>query len=315
MAVYNFKKEAKVYIVKDGLRYLLDVYPDLGISQTFTESSIEVKTLHAQYDVFDKAIINTANPANFNVTIPVLAESDMSIVLNLLRDYNSGEANIASFDIYIENIGGEVYELKTAVIESGTIQIPRDGIITLSISGTASKLSRYTIALPGTLQSRTTRTHIIPSLFGIKIAGTELANVTGISIELKNTIKWLDNATIHKSMSVINHSNTIYPEKYILEARVLSGTIQQYTTNENNSTVNTWAVGSSILVRAGDSKTNWYIEVNIPSSVYTNRLELQDLYVQSFDFRMNSNPSDITQIIKTVTTASPLKNYANIWAT
>ena len=75
MPSYNFKRESQVFIVSGGLRYKLDVQ-DISFSQTFSEQSYPVKTLHAQNDVFEGSIINKANAATFSFTIPALRQKE-----------------------------------------------------------------------------------------------------------------------------------------------------------------------------------------------------------------------------------------------
>lgn len=311
MATYNIKKESKVYLVHNGLKYVLDVYPDLNFSQTFNETNIKVKTLHAQLNMFDKAVIVKANPANFNFTIPILSEDDMKIVIDLLLTYNGTSMN--SFDLYIES-SSEVYKLEKAVIESGILQMDRNSIIVLSIAGTAKKLSKHTTTIPGTLQVRSsTRTHIIPTSFGLKIGSEEKTKIVSVSVEFKNNVQWLENTTLHNSLPVVSASDTVYPEAFVVDSRTFSGNVQQYVTDENN-TVNTWNMGNSLTLRVGNLKANWLMEVYLPSIVCTNRLEVQDLFLQSYDFRMDVAPADITQQIKILHASANLNTFANIWA-
>lgn len=299
MPTYNFRKETKVYVVRGGLRYILDVYPDLNFSQTFNETSVPVKTLHSQFNMFEGAVITKANPANFNFTVPVLYENDLQVLLDLLIDYDtaSTEATIKSADIYVE-ANSEVYKLEKAVIENGVFQIARDSIIVLSLSGSARKLSKFVGAIPGTLQSRTTRTHGMTTALNIQLGVETLANIAGVSIELVNNVQWVDYTTLHNSLVINGASDTMYPEVFVVGSRTLSGNIQQYVTDENGDTVNTWEIGTSLNIKVGNSSSAYLLEFDLPSIVYTNRLAVGDLYTQSFDFRMNTSPSDLSQVIK-----------------
>src|ERR1700741_2500252 len=158
MPAYSFKKTVKFYIVYSGLRYRVDVYPDLSFSQTFDEKQINVKTLHAQGDMFDEAVINKANPANFSFTTPLRSDMTQRIALDLLLDYDSTstEKVLKTADIYVDN-DVEIYKLEKCVFESGSLQLVRDRIVLLSINGTARKLSRAgasgVFTIPGTPQT------------------------------------------------------------------------------------------------------------------------------------------------------------------
>ena len=75
MPTYNFKQEAQVYVVNGTNRHRIDV-TDVSFSQTFSEESYAVNTIHAPNDLFEGSIINKANAANFSFSLPVLQEAD-----------------------------------------------------------------------------------------------------------------------------------------------------------------------------------------------------------------------------------------------
>lgn len=299
MTTYNFKKDTKLHVVRNGLRYTLDIYPDISFSQTFNETNVPVKTLHSQYNMFENAVITKANPANFTFTIPMLLEGDMGIVLELLTDYDttSDEATLKTSDLYVES-NSEVYKLEKAVFESGTFQIVKNALISLSIAGTARKLRKYTDGLPGVPQARTaTRTFSATTAMMVAIAGTVQDRITAVSIELKNDVQWMEFATLHNSMGISDVSGTMFPETFFVSSRTLSGTIQQYVTDETNSNVNSWNTNTSINVQVGNLGSDWTLQFLIPTAVFTNRVEVQDLLIQSYDFRMTSNV-DLSTVIK-----------------
>ena len=97
MAAFNFLKEARLYIVHSNKQYNIDI-ENVSFSQTFTEDSYSVKTLHVQ-DMFEASTINKANPANFEFTMPTLKEADSSVqvVLDRLIDYDT-------VDLYIKTL-------------------------------------------------------------------------------------------------------------------------------------------------------------------------------------------------------------------
>lgn len=298
MLTYNFKRESKVYVVRNGLRYLLDVYPDLSFSQTFEETTVPVKTLHSQYDMFENAVITKANPANFNFTVPILYQADMNILFELLLDYDntSGEALLKTADLYIE-ANSEVYKLEKCVLESGVFQISNTAVLTMSLSGTARKLSKHTGVIPGTLAARTGRTFGRVTALMVKLGTLEQSGITSVSLEMRNNITWVDFATIHKSRQVTSASETSFPEAFVVGSRALSGTVQQYITNESNQNVNSWSTTTPMTITAGIPGAA-LLEFILPSVVYTNRLEVQDFYIQSYDFRMNVSPSSLSTVIK-----------------
>ena len=97
MPSYNFKKEAEVFVVYNASKYKLDV-SSITFSQTFTEQSYSVKTLHNQKNLFDSSVINKANPANFEITLPLLKEADFTTVFDLLVKYASTTSTLSGSD-------------------------------------------------------------------------------------------------------------------------------------------------------------------------------------------------------------------------
>lgn len=302
MATYNFKKESRLHVVYKGYRYSIDIYPDYSFSQTFDETAVKVKTLHALHDMFDDARISKANPANFNFTSPLILEEDSDVLLELLTKWqtNKAEALLNVADLYFE-ANTDIYKLESAVFENVVFQISRDSPLLLNISGTASRLSRYIGELPGeeVIRSSTT-TFSAPTYLNVILDNTEIQNINAITLELKSNVEWFQFATIHDSMNVSNASSTMYPGAFVVSGQVLSGTITQYVTDENNTTANTWSTQSPLYVEVGDRRYQKPVLLifDIPSIVYTNRLTPDEIYTQSYDFRMNTNPGPLSSVIK-----------------
>ena len=133
MANYIFKKEAQLYLVHSGTKYKIDTN-EISFSQSFQEKSYEVKTLHNQVG-FEGSNINRANPAEFSFNTPLLEEVRHKVVFDRLLD-------CTTFDLYISS-GQDVFKLEKCVIQDGTFEINKSRPLRLSISGEASKLSKY----------------------------------------------------------------------------------------------------------------------------------------------------------------------------
>lgn len=316
MTVYNFKKELKLYIVRAGLRYVLDIYPDISFSQTFSETAVPVKTLHSQRDMFENAVITKANPANFSFTTPILLEQDLDIVLQMLLDWDdtSTEASLKTADLYVE-MNSEVYKLEKAVFDSGVFQIVKDKIITINCSGTAKKLSKYIGVIPGTLQSRSdTTSYSIPTSLEIMISGVVQTRIASVSLEVKNNVQWVDYTTLQNSSVINSASDTMYPEVFVVQSRTVSGSVQQYVTDETNSNVNLWQIGTPLAIRTGSLNAGRVLDIAIPGVVYTNRIDLQEFLMQSYDFRMITNPAKLSDVIKHLHLTKNLGEFTGIWA-
>lgn len=280
--MYNFKRRLKVHLVYGGLRYLLDVNSDVSFSQTFSEISTSVKTLHSQFN-FERGVITSANPASFSFSMPLIKENDNRVVFDLLL-------SAGIFDLYFVS-DTDTYKLETCVIEEG--QFNMQGIISMNVSGTASKLSRVGNALysiPGTLQARTGSTANYVKRFSVEIGGVLQDRIVQASISLQNRVNWTDNKVLHSSLAVTNAANTIYPTSFVVSSKVLSGAIQQFI-HTADSDSQTWGT-TSIKIKADSTLT-----VNITNAIFTSRLEVGDLLARTYDFRMVDNPSNLTSIL------------------
>ena len=302
MPTWNFKQNTQCYLVYAGLQYRLDIFPDVTFAQTFEEKSVPVKTLHDQSLNFESAVIVKANPANFSFTMPLLDEDDLKIVFDLLIGYDS-DYNAVPFDLYFRT-DFDVYKLEKCVFEGGNFIVQRDGILALALSGTASKLARYgnassfTASTVGTAQTRSSgRTYNQVKLLKVTVNGATLDYIAGVQLNLQNNISWTANATIHDALNVTSASNTIYPSSFVLTSRILSGAIDQSVTDDSYTNVQTWSsAGVPITVQAGP-KYPYTLDVSIPLAVFTNRIQVADVYKQTFDFRMVSNPTALSSVL------------------
>jgi hypothetical protein len=302
MASYNFKKDAKVYLVFDNLKFKIEINSDISFSQTFEEKSSNVKTLHGPLDYFERAVINKANPGNFNLSAPLNRGPNTSTLLDWLL---SNPANsLYAVDVYVDT-GTEIFLLKKSVAESGIIQLVKNQIPTMSISGTLSRLTRFGAsgtAIPGVLQTLDTVPNssiILPNYMLVQLNGVELKNITSVTIELKNEVQWIENNTIHSSLYVTGASDTTYPEAFVVSSKTLSGTVQQYVTDENRANLQTWSTTASFRVRVGNSLNTYSFDCNLPSVVFTNRLDTQDAFLQFYDLRVNATPANLRNLITT----------------
>ena len=84
----------------------------------------------------------------------------------------------------------------------------------------------------------------------------------------------------------------MYPSNFTLEKRILSGSIGQYVTNDFNSDVQTWDTGIPIIIKAGESGTQGF-QLNLANCSFTNRAGVEDVFTQTYDWKMNDNPTDL----------------------
>lgn len=301
MANYNILKQAEVYLVYAGNRHRLHVTPDISFSQTFTDNTYPVKTLHEQHKMHEASNIKKANAANFEFTIPILDENDLDVVFNLLVDYKSGTNTLNTFDLYIK-LPNDVYKLETCVITNGTFLIEKLENLKLTIGGQASKLTRGA-TLPTTqtnpsvvvqLESLNRTYQRIEHLF-VSIDDTPLTEgIYKVSIELQNDIEWTPYTTVNDALSAVDAATLMYPSTFVLKKRILSGSVGQYVLNTFNADVQQWKTGVPILIAAGNTSTNFQgLRFDLENCSFTNRNNVEDVFTQFYDWKMNHNPADL----------------------
>ena len=297
MANYNLKQEAKVYLVFSGSTIILDVEPDINFSQTFTDKTYPQKTLHEQHKLHEASNIKKANPANFSFTVPALNENDLDTVFNLLVDFASGTNTLNTFDLYIKFENGTTYQIQKCVVTNGTFVIEKLENLKLTIAGQGSKLITSGVTVPST-PTRGTRTPLQVTHLLVKIASITLsASVFKVSIELQNNISWTPYQTVNDALSVTNASNSMYPSNFTLQKRILSGSIEQYITSDFNSDLQQWETGVTVDIQAGTSSTKGF-QFDIEDCTFTNRLSVDEAFKQTYDWKMNQNPTDLGTLIK-----------------
>jgi hypothetical protein len=315
MPSFNFLKEAKVYLVYSGNQYLVDVSA-ISFSQTFTENSYSVKTLHNQKNVFDGSVINKANPANFEFTFPAIKDSDFVTVFNLLVDYETGTNKMNTFDLYIST-ELDVFKIETCVITNGSFVIEKSRPLSLTVSGEASKLSYFgaksDVTIPGSVQSRsaTMRYNMNPAV-SVTLDTYALSNIVNVAVELQNDIEWNPYTTVHQALQVTSATNAMYPTDFVLKNRVLSGSIQRYVTetkgtigaSDNVLALQSWDTSAPITITAGEGSGGSFRGFSFNGNCsFTNRLGTGSVFLQSHDWRLTDNPTNLSSIISYTTGA------------
>jgi len=284
--------------------YRLHIGKDFSFSQTFRQEGIPQKTLHNQVGVFEGSVINSANPADFSFTLLLVKEATkyQHLPLDLLLGYTSS-GNINNFNLYFlntQNTPNVQYKIENCVFTAGTFNIPRAGLITVNMVGQASKVTRTTgtfnISAPGFVTTANTQ-FAYSKEYIATINGNTVSNFFGASIELQNNIQWLENTTIQATRNAVDAGSSVYPSNYVLMDRTLGGSIQQYIVQSNAQSVNnilTWKNNIPITIRAGNSTTDYQIQINLTGCSFTNRPVTGDVLSQSYDFRLMTSPANLT---------------------
>ena len=304
MAKYNIKQEAKVYMVAGGTKYLLEVAPDLSFSQTFTDKPTSVRTLHNQSSFFERSTIKKANPANFKFTVFFYEDNTSDNSTEAVHDrlLSCGE-----FDLYIST-GLDRFKIQDCVIANGTYGIERSKPLSLTVSGTAAKLSRVTNVLfddddiPGSSASvNSSRRVLMNKQVTIQLGSNNLdisTEVVAIKAELQNSIKWLENATIDDSIDVSSAASAIFPKNYYVSKKSLAGNITRYLCDNNHTQLYTFSESTPLRIKVGEDINGVFhgLDIDMPSCSYTNRSAVGDLFLQNYDWRNTSNQALSTTI-------------------
>lgn len=315
MASFNFLKEAKVYVVHGGNQYNVDV-SSISFSQTFKESGYAKKTLHNQKNVFEGSVINKANPANFQFTFPAIKEDDFSVIFDLLVDYNGSTNKVKTFDLYIST-QLDVFKLETCVITNGEFVIEKSRPLSLTVSGDASKLSfagaKASFTIPGSVQARSSSMgYNMNPVVSVTLDSQALQNIVSVAVELQNDIEWNPYSTVHQALNVTNASNAMYPTDFALKKRSLAGSISKYVTEEkgtigastNALALQSWDEAASIAITAGEGSGGSFRGFSFTGNCsYTNRMGVGSVFVQSYDWKLIDNPTQLSSIISYTTGA------------
>jgi len=298
---HSFLKESKLYIVYGGNKYRIYTTTALDFSQTFAQESYPVKTLHDQTKMLEGATITSANAVDFSFTVPFTKEKDESPIIELLQSLDNNE-QLTGFDMYIET-GSSVFKVDGAVITSGDFSISPNSQFAVSVQGQGTKLERvgnesYTI--PGNLQSESSSRTPLLVYPVISIDSLSMNNIISVNLNIQNNITWNDYKTLQKSLNVTNASNIMRPSDYVVEKRIVSGTINQYQTDNNITQFDNFSTNSNITIKAvevgnaADATPFFQIQLN-PAS-YTARMQVAEAFQQSYDFSSLDNTALETAI-------------------
>jgi len=306
---YSFLKESKLFIVYGGNKYRIYTTTALDFSQTFAQESYPVKTLHDQTKMFEGATITSANAVDFSFTVPLTKEKGESPIIDLLQGLNNEQ--LTSFDMYIQT-GSSVFKVDGAVITSGDFSISPNRQFEISVQGQGTKLERvgnesydwhsgFTApsgsnwdTVGSNQLSASTRTPLLVYPV-ISIDSLNMSNIISVNVSIQNNITWTSYKTLQKSLSVTNSSNVMRPSEYVVEKRIVSGAINQYQTDNNITQFDNFSTNSNITIKAVEvgkalSATPFF-QIQLNPASYTARMQVADVYQQSYDFSSLDNTS------------------------
>ena len=148
---------------------------------------------------------------------------------------------------------------------------------------------------PGSAQSESSTRTPLMVYPAISADSLNMNNIISVNFQLQNEITWTNYTNLHNSLSVTNSSNAMFPSAYTVEKRIASGEIRQYQTDNNITQFDDFSTNTDLTITAknisGDA--NFFI-VAINPVMYTARMEVADVFTQSYDFRSLDNTDPVT---------------------
>ena len=294
---YSFLRESKLYIVYGGNKYRIYTSSAITFNQTFAEESYSVKTLHDQSKMFEGSSITKANPASFSFDVPLTTEKDESIVLTLASDLSSNILN--SFDMYVQT-GSSTFKLEGAIITSASFDFIPQNQFTMRVEGEGTKLTKVgdeDFTIPGSAQSESaTRTPLLvyPTVTLNDGTSRNMDNILSVNLNIQNETEWTPYETLQDSLN----STTMFPSAHTVGKRIISGEIRQYQTDNNVGQFDDFSTSTDLTITAkkvsGDTD---FFKIQINPAMYTARMNPEEVYTQSYDFRSLDNTDTVsTQI-------------------
>jgi hypothetical protein len=287
---YNLKKEIKIYVVANGIQYNIDI-SDIDFSQNYKINETSNKTIQLQH-LFFRSVLKEADPTKFSLTFPALRESDFVVLFNRALDYKE-------FDIYLET-RESVFKIEKCVITNTVFNIEKMRPLSFSITGEGVRLTREGSAgvfvIPGNAKTRSsTRTYNTASYVTALIGGvTDFTPLVSVNVELQNDLIWIPATTI----SGCDDQTVSFPATYKIRKQVLAGSLRTYKV-ENPA----WSTSTSLRIQAGQEVGNtvYGFDFDISSVAFTSRTNPENIYTQSYDWRMTQNPTSLLEVIKYIT--------------
>tara|TARA_B100001093_G_C26112416_1_gene711491 strand:- start:25 stop:570 length:546 start_codon:yes stop_codon:yes gene_type:complete len=173
--------------------------------------------------------------------------------------------------------------------------------LTLSVSGQGTKLERvgnasYVDSLSENLVSPSSTRTPVKALLDVEVGGSDVTNLVSTTLSVQNNIDWTPYETLHESLSVTNASNAMYPSTYSLKDRVVSGNIVQYTGNNNSTTAQSFNTNTSVAVKTINQSSTFF-NANLSGCMFTKRLNVAEVFTQTFDYRLVTSPANLGTII------------------
>jgi len=223
---------------------------------------------------------------------------DLLSDLVVTSDSDIETQQLKSFDMYVQTTNS-TFKIQSCVITSAEFAFNPRQEFSVNLSGQGTKLNRAgneSYSIPGSLQSESSTRTSLQVYPVVSIDSLDMNNIISATVQIQNTIDWTPFETLHNSLSVTNSSNAMFPSAYTVTSRIVSGAVTQYQTNNNITQFDDFSTSSdiNIIAKKFDGTTFWALQIN--PGMYTARMQVSDVYSQTYDFRSTDNTALGTRI-------------------
>ena len=127
-----------------------------------------------------------------------------------------------------------------------------------------------------------------------------MSSIMSCNLQIQNSIDWIENQTVHNTQSVTDSSNAIFPTDYTMGSRTISGEVRQYQTDNNVAQFDDFSTTTNMTIKAFQigkpSDGTPFFQINLNPVMCTARMQTDEIYSQSYDFRSLDNTALQTSI-------------------
>ena len=107
-------------------------------------------------------------------------------------------------------------------------------------------------------------------------------------------MEWTPYETLHDSLNSI----TMFPSAHTVGKRIISGEIRQYQIDNNVAQFDDFSTNTNLTITAKNvSGDTDFFKIQINPAMYTARMQPEEVYTQSYDFRSLDNTDIVSDLI------------------
>ena len=270
----TFRHGTKLTMIYEGNRYQFLVNATVA-TQTYTESSQNVKTLHSP-KLIERTFSTKKGLVNLSFTVYL---STTGVVERSILDWfnftdTGGNhiisplvSNIGTADFYIE-AEGTIYRIVNCVGENISFKLSNDTPLNIEVTSQGANMEQVSsIPETGVLVTQVgTR-----GFYGAPVSVVGYPLLNAITCEITRSIDWAKKQSTHDIGTIFINSTPI------VTGLSVSGAITQYKTDDSND----YVPDSTITINYGDTFT-----IHLDSCNTTDRWAMQGIHMKQIDYKL-----------------------------